>query len=293
MAAIQTTPKTWRRWWRFAVSDPQRLLRSRTHRRQDEILALLKSQGSMSVAELAERIGCSQATIRRDLKALRENTGVRRFHGAVAVEAIAMEPAFQERLAVADAEKRAIARRAVEFLQETLKPGSVVGLNGGTTTTQIAHQIAEVGLNVTVVTNAVNIAFALTSSRIPVVVVGGMLLPANYETTGPLAVEALKNLHLDVVILGTNGLDLRFGASTHAEAEAAVGRIFSEQADTVIIAADASKCERTALFRMVEWDRIGYVVADDQAARIFRTWPLQPLGIEGGAGLWKVGGHGL
>lgn len=242
----------------------------------------------MSVTDLAQRLGCSPATIRRDLQTLRSTGGLRRFHGAVAVDALAMEAAFQERLAVADAEKRAIARRVVDLLQD----GAVIGLNGGTTTTQIARQIAEVGRPVTVVTNAINIAFELTTSHIRVVVVGGMLEPANYETTGPLAVETLRNLHLDVAVLGANGLDPRFGASTHTEQEAAVGRIFSERADVVVLAADASKLERRALFRMVDWADIDYVASDGHAAATCARWALSPVTADPASGLWQVAPHG-
>lgn len=256
-------------------------------RRQQEILTLLKSQGSVSVTDLADRLGCSAATIRRDLQELQDTSGLRRFHGAVAVESLAMEGAFQERLAVADDEKRAIARTVLELL----KPGQVLGLNGGTTTTQIAHQIAEVGLDITVVTNAVNIAFELTASRVPVVVVGGVLRPANYETTGPLALKALGYLHLDWAVLGANGLDPRFGASTHTESEASVGQAFAEQADRVVLACDHSKLAKTALFRMVEWERIDSIASDLEGRDALESWGLERATTVSDGGLW-VRRHG-
>jgi DeoR family transcriptional regulator of aga operon len=237
---------------------------------------------------LAERLHCSTATIRRDLHELEATSGLRRFHGAVAMEALAMESAFQERLTVADDEKRAIAVAVVA----QLKAGQVVGLNGGTTTTQIAHHIAETGLDVTVVTNAVNIAFELTASGISVVVVGGVLRPANYETTGPIALGALANLHLDWAVLGANGVDRRFGASTFTEAEASVGRAVAEQADRVVLAVDHSKLERTALFRMVDWDRIYAVACDRAGAPTLSGWGVEPMeDAAEGAGFWRVHRH--
>ncbi len=256
-------------------------------RRQEEILTLLKHQGSVSVTHLAERLGCSTATIRRDLLELQATSGLRRFHGAVAVESLAMESEFQERLTVADDEKRAIAEAVVAHLT----PGQVLGLNGGTTTTQIAQKISEVGLQVTVVTNAVNIAFQLTASRVPVVVVGGALRPANYETTGPLAIRALSDLHLDWAILGANGLDPQFGASTHTEAEASVGQAFGDQADRVLFAVDHSKLGKTALFRMLDWRRIDAVACGEQGQDVLNHWGLERSSETSGGGIWTVSRH--
>ena len=254
-------------------------------RRHEEILQLLKTQGSVSVNDLAARLHCSRATIRRDLQDLQESAGLRRFHGAVAVEALAMEGAFQERLAVAAEEKRAIARAVVA----QFNPGQVVGLNGGTTTTQIAHQIAEAELHVTVVTNAINIAFELAASSASVVVVGGVLGPANYETTGPLAIRVLANLHLDWAVLGANGVDPRFGASTHTEPEAAVGQALARQADRVVIAVDHSKLGKTALFRMVDWADVAAVVCDPRGSDTLAQWGLgAKLGNDRDARFWQV-----
>lgn len=122
---------------------------------------------------------------------------------------------------MADDEKRAIAAAVVD----EFRAGQVIGLNGGPITTQVAHRLTEAGTEVTVVTNAVNIAFELTASGISVVVIGGALQPTTYQTTGPIALEALANLHLDWAILGANGVDQGFGGSTRSEAEAAVGRM--------------------------------------------------------------------
>ncbi len=269
-----------------AVGNRTKRPRASVVRRHDEIMALLKAEGSVSVMDLAARLNCSTATVRRDLHELMESSGLRRFHGAVAIEALAMESAFQERLAVADDEKRAIAKAVVAELE----PGQVVGLNGGTTTSQVAHCIAEKALSVTVVTNAVNIAFQLTAAGIRVVVVGGVLQPANYETTGPIALAALSNLHLDWAVLGANGVDRRFGASTHTEAEASVGNALAEQADRVMLAIDHSKLERTALFRMVGWDRVDAVACDRAGAAGLAGWGLDAPhdASEAAAGCWRV-----
>jgi DeoR family transcriptional regulator of aga operon len=264
--------------------------RAATLQRHEAIVALLRSQGAVSVNTLARHFGCSPATIRRDLQVLaRRSSEVRRFHGVVAAEPAMLERGFQDKLAHAYEEKLAIAQALVEWLPNH----GVIGLNGGTTTTLVARQIAQAQKPVTVVTNAVNIAFELTNSSISVVVVGGALRPSNYETTGAAALEALRRLHLDWAILGANGVDPRFGASTTAELEAAVGRTFAQQADRTVVVADHTKLGFSALFQMVDWAQVHHLVSDEAAAETLKAWGLQRVdGRDTGAGVWQVHPHG-
>jgi DeoR family transcriptional regulator of aga operon len=247
--------------------------RTATVLRHEAIVALLKTQGALSVNQLAMHFGCSPATIRRDLKRLsREMNDVRRFHGAAAMEPELLERGFQEKLAHSYQEKLEIAAAVVNWLPAS----GVLGLNGGTTTTLIARQLARAQKRLTVVTNAVNIAFELTNSSIPVVVVGGALRPSNYETTGPAALDTLRGLHLDWAVLGANGVDPRFGASTTTELEAAVGRTFALQADCVVVAADHTKLGFNALFQMVEWGAVHFLATDRGADDLLGSWGIRP-----------------
>ncbi|QSO51154.1 DeoR/GlpR transcriptional regulator [Alicyclobacillus curvatus] len=238
-------------------------------RRHQEIIELLRTTGVVSVSELAERYECSPSTIRRDIGILSRTVDeLRRLHGAVAMKPEMLEQNFQEKLTQAYQQKVDIAAAVVEHLPES----GVIGLNGGTTTTLVARQLAKTKRNLTVVTNAVNISFELTGSSVSVVVIGGALRPSNYETTGRMAEENLRGLHLDVAVLGANGLDPRFGASTSAELEAAVGRTFADQADEVIIVADSTKLGERALFQMVDWSSIRYVATDAGANDLLLQW---------------------
>jgi DeoR family transcriptional regulator of aga operon len=246
--------------------------RRATAERHQAIIALLKSEGALSVQDLAAHFRCSPATIRRDLRRLSQGQGeVRRFHGVAAMDQDVLERGFQEKLAQAYPEKLAIAAAVVEWLPET----GIIGLNGGTTTTLIARQLARAQKRLTVVTNAINIAFELTTSMIPVVVVGGALRPANYETTGPAALQTLRGLHLDWVVLGANGVDPRFGASTTAELEAGIGRTFARQAGGVVIAADHTKLGTNALHQMVEWEAVRFLATDAAGVRAAAQWGLR------------------
>ena len=111
--------------------------------------------------------------------------------------------------------KRRIAVAAAERLDDNV---TSVGFTGGTTTTEVARRLAQ--RNVTVVTNALNIAAELAVRPTPkLVVTGGVARSQSYELIGPLAEASLEGLHIDVVFVGVDGIT---GAAltTHHEGEA-------------------------------------------------------------------------
>ncbi|WP_053957978.1 DeoR/GlpR family DNA-binding transcription regulator [Sulfobacillus thermosulfidooxidans] len=241
--------------------------------RQRAILSRLKQTGTVTVQELAETFSCSLATIRRDIHDLMQREPqIRRYHGAIGLDLQDIEQRFQDKTALFPEEKDDLAALVVEWLPE----GAVIGLNGGTTTTRVATQLAKNPKGLTVVTNAINIAYQLAQTDIPVVVVGGDLRPYNYETTGSMALQGLAGLHLDWAILGANGIHPRIGITTTASEEAVLGQGFRRAADHVLIVADHSKIHRNALYRMLEWTDIDYMATGLQAASVLQEWPVMP-----------------
>ncbi len=260
----------------------------RVDHRRAQLVRLVQSEGTAGVADLAARLGCSVVTVRRDLAALaREGSDWKRYHGAVAVRGLVVERGFQDKMGIAEDEKRAIAEAAVALIPE----GAVIGLNGGTTSARVAEQLVAAERRVTVVTNAVNVAVQLTHSGIPVVVVGGTLRPLNYETTGPTAVRTLQALALDVAVIGADAVDLEFACSAAADAEAEVGWQFSQAAETVVVVADHLKFLRRATYRMLGWQDVDFVVSGREAAPLVAGWHtvLTAVGDPAGrAGVWRV-----
>jgi DeoR/GlpR family transcriptional regulator of sugar metabolism len=170
---------------------------------------------------------------------------------------------------------------------DLLTPGDVVGLNGGTTTTEVARALtlragagaAERGDSpsgpvYTVVTNALNIASELAvRPQFKIVVTGGVARPQTYELVGPLAQGVLDQVVLDVAVLGVDGVDPRLGVMTHHEDEAGVSRLLAERARKVILATDSSKMGKRAFARICGLDTIDVLVTDsgiapDMAARL-------------------------
>jgi len=152
-----------------------------------------------------------------------------------------------------------------------IRIGQVVGLNGGTTTTEVARALATrpdlthggPAAAVTVVTNALNIGTELAvRQHIKIVTTGGVARPQSYELTGPLATGVLEQVTLDVAILGVDGIDAEVGATAHHEGEASINRLMGKQARKVVIVADSSKVGRRAFARICVPAEIDVLVTD-------------------------------
>jgi DeoR family transcriptional regulator of aga operon len=154
-------------------------------------------------------------------------------------------------------------------------PGTVVGLNGGTTTTEVARALAvrpdlvssPDGAPLTVVTNALNIANELlVRSRMKIVVTGGVVRPQSFELVGPLGGNILREVTLDLALLGVDALDVSLGAAAHHEGEAAMNNLMVARARRVVIIADSSKLGGHAFARICPIERVGTLVTDVGAA---------------------------
>jgi DeoR family transcriptional regulator of aga operon len=163
-------------------------------------------------------------------------------------------------------EKQRIAALAAGLV----RPGEVAGLNGGTTTTEVARALAtRSDLTaapppvITVVTNALNIATELAvRQHIKIVTTGGVARPQSYELTGPLATGVLEQVTLDIAFLGVDGIDAVAGATAHHEGEASINRLMAGRAAQVVVIADSSKAGRRAFARICTAAEVDILVTD-------------------------------
>jgi DeoR family transcriptional regulator of aga operon len=224
--------------------------------RLDGILAQLASDGSVSVRELTETLGASSATIRRDLSLLEEQKLLSRSHGGAVGNGVLYELPVRYRGGQRAEDKGRIAVAAAERTADA----QTVGLTGGTTTTEVARRLR--GRDLTVVTNAVNIASELVvSESIRLVVTGGIARPQSYELIGPFAERTLEALNVDLMFLGVDGVNAA-GATTHDEIEAQTNRKMVERAARVIVVCDSSKLGRSALSSICPLSEIDELITD-------------------------------
>lgn len=239
--------------------------------RWNALIELLAESGSVSVEDAAARLSVSPATIRRDFDQLAGQQLITRTRGGAVVNGVSFDLPLRYKTAKNAEEKRRIGEVAADLVS----PGMVVGLNGGTTATEVARALAsrpELATSVddaqlTVVTNALNIANELlVRSRMKVVVTGGVVRPKSSELVGPLGGGAVLNdVTLDLAVLGVNAIDARLGASAHHEGEASVNSLMVARSRRVVIIADASKVGAHAFARICPVDRISTLITDSSA----------------------------
>jgi DeoR family transcriptional regulator, aga operon transcriptional repressor len=227
------------------------------------ILQELNASGSVGVTELAGRLEVSEASVRRDLHLLENQNLLTRTHGGAVASGVLYELPMRYRGGQHHDAKRAIAAAAAELLTPDI---SSVGLNGGTTTTEVARALAaRPGLRV--VTNALNIASELAvRSNIELVVCGGSARAESYELVGPLAELTLANLNLDLAIIGVDGITATAGLTTHHEVEAHTNRALLRAAERVAVVADSSKIGRRGFAKIGGLDLVSDLITDSLAA---------------------------
>ncbi|MGX2998632.1 DeoR/GlpR family DNA-binding transcription regulator [Streptomyces sp. JNUCC 64] len=217
------------------------------------LLELLVERGRLDVEEAATALEVSTATIRRDLDQLAEQRMLVRTRGGAVVHGVSYELPLRYKSARHASEKQRIA----EAVAGLVAPGEAVGLTGGTTTTEVARalavrsDLATGSPALTVVTNALNIANELViRPQFKIVLTGGVARPQSYELIGPLADAVLRQISLDVAVLGVVAFDPVHGAAAHDEGEAATNRLLCERAERVVVAADSSKLGARAFARI-------------------------------------------
>ena len=206
--------------------------------RRRVILDLINQEGRVVVKDLAPRFGTSQVTIRKDLEILHSQGLAYRTHGgALPVRTAALlDPSLREKEKHHRKEKLRIGSAAARLVKE----GQSVVLDSGTTTMVIARALRDFR-QLTVITNAVNIAAELAGTPIEVILTGGILRENSFSLVGPLAEESLRRLSADILFLGVDGFDVHFGLTTPNLLEAKVNRVMVEIAQRTVVVCDSSK----------------------------------------------------
>jgi DeoR/GlpR family transcriptional regulator of sugar metabolism len=230
-------------------------------KRYERIRSELARKGSVDVEELADLLQISRPTVRRDLHEMQERGYLRRTHGGAIVISDPDELPFQSKVSAYLSEKRAIGAMTASLIPD----GRVIGCTGGTTVMQVMKALK--GKTLTVVTNAVNIAMELAPfESLEVIITGGTLRTRSYEMVGHIAERTIRSYHLDIALIGVDGLDLHHGLSTFTDAEAYAAALYIEHAREVWVVADHSKIGKTAPALIAPLSRVSRLITDSNMA---------------------------
>ena len=214
--------------------------------RRQKVQQIIEEKGKITVEDIAARFSVSAVTARSDLDVLAKRGEVMRSHGGAVrqLNAVVDYPLrFKE--SIHHAEKVRIGHAAVQLI----RPHHNIILDSGTTTVQIARQIKAARIHpLTVITNALNVAFELAETEgITLIVIGGILRPSSSSMVGPQAERMLQDLHADHLFLGVDGLHPDVGYCTPDILEAQLNALMIRVSNEVTVVADASKFGKRSL----------------------------------------------
>lgn len=240
--------------------------------RLDLTLRLVQNAGKLSVSELAERLGVSEMTVRRDLNALESQGLLRRVHGgAVPVRAWDEGGGFLARRDWQAATKD----RLGEVVAAMIEPGTRVLLDAGTTTVHVAEHLVE-RAPLTVAVLSLQAAQVLADRPgIDLLVVGGRSRPGERSLVGPLALRTLESLSFDCFVMSIGGVHAERGWTEFSLDDAAVKQVGLVQAARTVAVADATKLGVRAFSRVAPLSAAGAFVTD-AAAEDAQTHPNGP-----------------
>lgn len=232
----------------------------KTAQRREAIKRRLLSSGEAEFESLAVEFNVSEMTIRRDAEFLESKGLARRVRGGIiSIQGRAFEPAFEARRDAALAAKRAIAARTVQLLSDD----EVVVLDSGSTVLEVAREIRNSELRLTVITPSLLAAVEVVNvPSMHVIVTGGSLRAGELSLIGAEAEAAFADLNCDTFIAGVAGLDASRGLSEYNRDEARVKSAAFRSARRVVLVADESKLGRVHLVSLLPLAELDILVTD-------------------------------
>ncbi|WP_328702118.1 DeoR/GlpR family DNA-binding transcription regulator [Alicyclobacillus fructus] len=228
--------------------------------RQRVLLELLAQHGFASYRQLAERLGVSEITVRRDMKALEAQGLVETAFGGGQVARAARELPYTDKRILQIPEKMAIAKAALQQIES----GMTIAIAAGTTTWVLAQHIAGFQ-NLTFLTNSVNVATELSKNGYrDIFLTGGQFRTPSDALVGPVAEQMIRQFRADILFLGASGIHVDHGLSTPNVLEAAVNRAMMERAARIVVLADHTKWGVESLIRFAKLGEIDALITDRQ-----------------------------
>lgn len=231
--------------------------------RRNKVQEIVEENGRVTVEEIVAKFGVSAVTARADLDILAKRGSAMRSHGgAVRQLNPVVDYPLRFKAAIHHAEKTRIAHAAVQLI----KPHQTILLDSGTTTAQVARQIKASRIHpLTVITNALNVAYELTETDgISLIMLGGILRPSSSSFVGPQADHMLRDLHADHLFLAVDGLHPDIGFSTPDILEAQLNTVMIRVSSEVTVVADASKFGRRSLSLIGKIESASRIITDNR-----------------------------
>ena len=227
-------------------------------KRRGEILKLLQDEGTITIARLADALGVSLETVRRDVKPLAKDGSVLKMHGAIGLPSVVGEAPFERRMREQADAKRAIAK----LVATTIGDGESVMLDTGTTTSFLARELLN-HRRLTVVTNSSDIARTLaTVNGNKVYMAGGELRSDSGAAFGVSAIEFVGRFSVAHAVITAGAVDAVGGIMDYNLEEAEFARMVLARGARTLVVTDHSKFGRQGLVHVCGFSGFGELVTD-------------------------------
>lgn len=258
------------------------------------IMEHVRARSLVKPAELADELGVSVETIRRDLVSLEEDGLVRRVYGgATSITARGLEPAYEQRRMRFRERKQAIGRLAAGLISA----GDTLILDIGTSVAQLAAELSSTHRGI-VLTNSLLVANTLAGrDGIDVITSGGCVRSGDLACFGPVSRSFFRDYFADKAFMGAGGV-AEIGLTDYYPEEIASRRVIIDHAAERYVLADSSKLGQVAFGKVCDLDDLTAVITDDQGdpadVRLLEDAGLTVLvaSVEGGAGEAELGKGG-
>jgi DeoR family transcriptional regulator of aga operon len=231
-----------------------------TINRRVKILEVLNSEGQVTVSELSKKFNVTEVTIRNDLSHLAgKELLIKTRGGGLKAQRVGIDQHLNDKAKINSKEKQAIGKKAAELINDN----DTIIIDSGTTTIEIAKNLSRIK-NLTVITNALNIASQLIRDEIKVIVLGGILRTASLSLTGPIGENSIKNFYCDKCFLGVDGIDSQSGIYTPNLEEAHLNRMMINASKEVIIVTDSNKFKRKSFAHIAPITKVNMIVTDSK-----------------------------
>ncbi len=231
-----------------------------TEERREQIIALIHDNGKVKVAELSQRYGISEVSIRKDLEVLETQGHLSRVHGgAVGLNKLYVNMDLNERF-----KTNAIAKKRLgEYVASFIEDNDTIMMNAGTTLTYVLRAIRD-KKNISIVTNSIqNATEAALYNSFNVILLGGEIDSKYQFTYGEDALRQLENYHATKCILSVDGISASAGLTLYYSNEAALAKKMIECSGEAIVVADSSKIGKNVFARITDASKMDILITTE------------------------------
>ncbi len=226
--------------------------------RQERILEILKENSSVRILSLSKELKVSRETIRKDLVEMEKEGLIKKTYGGAVLDISNNETDYDRRKDTESEGKKAIAKKAVQFVEE----GDTIYLDYGTTTYALAKELVNFQ-NITVITNSIPIVNVLIHCQgINLIILGGHLRKNEDSLFGTFAMNNIQDIYVDLGFFGCAGLELEPGLTNYHMGELEISKAMVHHSQSAILLSDHTKFGMIALNKTVDVEELDIIITD-------------------------------